>query len=619
MTTGTPEQPNPYAVELALAAALARVVDAQDADITRAWATAWSEVSAELLDILAVILSDAGRVNASAVVRYERLARVLGGIADRLDELAGGLVATVTNDLAEVIAQAKLGTVELIAAQRLARTVPGAEVPPAALDAIVRRTTQQVTSLAQPLADETYAIVLRELTRGVAAGDNPRETAARMVERAENLHNFGRSRAVTIARTETLDAYRDGARVTQDAHADVLAGWAWIAHLGPRTCRSCLAMHGQMFDLDVAGPDDHQQGRCARVPVVREEDGSVDLSWVPSAEEHFARLPRTEQERLLGRKGYAAWVAGDFPIQDWTKTRHTTGWRDSQVPATPGDPASNVDRAVTGSGGSGTPPIGRTPANPTPADGEPRSIRESFNIVDDEVQDTLDDVADWIDGVHLTPATTQVIDVKLMSAAYTALSPATAGFYVHVPGFAPELQLRSPILPMSKFTTVHELGHAVDDLVLGTGRTNLEGASRLQLGGDLAPWWAAVQSSRSYQGLAAMGAWDEATDGDWVRFLMPNGDVRSWSPTPEHCEYLLRPQEILARAYAQWIIQENGPSPMLLALETRMGRLKPGFVAIPSDRFPIYPEQWELDDFEPIAEELRRLFESRGLLVEETP
>lgn len=343
MTTATPERPDPYAVELALAAALAEIVDAQDADITRAWATAWAEVSADLLDILTVILTDVGRVNATAVVRYERLARVLAGIADRLDELANHLGITVTNDLAAVLDQAQLGTVELIAAQRLARGVPGREVPTPALEAIVRRTTQQVTSLALPLADETYATILGELTRGVAAGDNPKATAARMLKRAENLHNFGRSRAVTIARTETLDAYREGARVSQLAHADVLAGWAWICHLGPRTCRSCLAMHGQVFGLEVPGPDDHQQGRCGRVPVVREEDGSVDLSWIPSAEEHFARLSPMEQQAILGQNGWRAWLAGDFPIQAWTKTRHTDGWRDSQVSATPGGSGGGSD------------------------------------------------------------------------------------------------------------------------------------------------------------------------------------------------------------------------------------------------------------------------------------
>lgn len=341
MTTGTPEQPNPYAVELVLAAALAKVVDAQDADITRAWATAWSEISADLLDILNVILADVGRVNASAVVRYERLARVLAGIADRLDDLAAHLGVTVTNDLAAILDQAQIGTVELIAAQRLGRGVPGREVPTPALEAIVRRTTEQITSTALPLADETYAVILGELTRGVAAGDNPRQTAARMVDRAENHFNFGRSRAVTIARTETLDAYREGARVTQLAHADVLAGWAWLAHLGPRTCRSCLAMHGQIFDLEIPGPDDHQQGRCIRMPVVREEDGSVDLSWLPTAEEHFASLDATDQRAILGRRGYDAWVAGDFPIDQWSKTRHNDGWRDSQVPASPGDAAGD--------------------------------------------------------------------------------------------------------------------------------------------------------------------------------------------------------------------------------------------------------------------------------------
>lgn len=337
MTTGTPERPDPYAVELALAAALAQIVDDQDAEITRAWATAWAEVSADLLDVLTVILTDVGRVNATAVARFERLARVLAGMADRLDELAEQLGITVTNDLAAVLDQAQLGTVELIAAQRLARSVPGREVPTPALEAIVRRTTQQVTSLAQPLADETYATILGELTRGVAAGDNPRATAAKMLKRAEDLHNFGRSRAVNIARTETLDAYRAGARLTELAHADLLAGWVWVCHLGPGTCRSCLAMHGQMFDLEVSGPDDHQQGRCGRVPVVREDDGSVDLSWLPSAEDHFAALSPRQQQKILGHNGWKAWLAGDFPIEAWTKTRENDGWRNSQVPASPSD------------------------------------------------------------------------------------------------------------------------------------------------------------------------------------------------------------------------------------------------------------------------------------------
>jgi hypothetical protein len=335
---------DPYAIELALAAALAKVTDRHEATITQAWVRAWSEVSRDLLDALAEVLDAGGRVNAMAVVRYERLAAVLGAIADQLESLTEQLGITITSDLRDVLAMADQGTAQLIAAQLLDRPIDVLPAPPHALTAIVRRTTEQVTSQLQPLADDTYAIILRELTRGVAAGDNPRETAARMVQRAEDLHNFGMNRALTIARTEVLDAHREAARVAQDANADVLAGWMWLAHLGPRTCRSCLAMHGQVFGLEVRGPDDHQQGRCSRCPVVREEDGSVDTSWVPSAEDHFMQLPREDQVAILGPKGYRAWAAGDYPMEAWTKTRSSDGWRDAQVPAPPGDPDSGSGR-----------------------------------------------------------------------------------------------------------------------------------------------------------------------------------------------------------------------------------------------------------------------------------
>jgi SPP1 gp7 family putative phage head morphogenesis protein len=359
-TTSAPD-PDPYAVELLLAAALQQISDQQDAQITHAWAQAWGSVSAELLDTLAVILADVGRVNATAVVRYQRLASVLGAIADHLDEITQHAGIVITNDLHEVVQRAEVGTRELIVAQKLLRderqALPVRRVPSPAMRAIVQRTTEQVTSQLQPLADETYTTILRELTKGTAAGDNPRETARRMVARSEDLHNFGRSRALNIARTETLDAYRAGAQETEQQYTDVLAGWVWSAHLSTRTCRSCLAMNGRVFDLDVPGPDDHPQGRCARVPVVREADGSVDTSWLPDAEQHFESLSPADQEAILGKAGYAAWKRGEFPIDQWTKTRSAAGWRDSQVPASPGDPdAGRTGSASPTDGGGTTPP-----------------------------------------------------------------------------------------------------------------------------------------------------------------------------------------------------------------------------------------------------------------------
>ena len=338
MTT-TP--PNPYDVELALAAGLAEITQAQDTTIVQAWAKAWGSVSTELLDSLTEVLTDAGRMTFAAVVRYQRLNTVLGEVANHLDDLTQGLGITITSDLNDVVHSAEVGTRELIAAQRLLhderRGLPVRRVPSPAMQAIVRRTTERVTSQLQPLADETYATVLRELTKGVAAGDNPRTTARHMVTKAEDMHNFGRSRALNIARTETLDAYRAGGKATEEQYPEILTGWAWVAHLGPRTCRSCLAMHGQVFDVDVPGPDDHPQGRCGRIPVVRETDGSVDLSWLPNAEKHFEGLSEADQRAILGNTGYDAWKRGDFPIGQWAKRKANPGWRDSVVPASPAD------------------------------------------------------------------------------------------------------------------------------------------------------------------------------------------------------------------------------------------------------------------------------------------
>lgn len=347
-----PERPDPYQLEILLAAALARITDAQTASITEAWGRAWSEVAEDLLDALEVVIANGGQVTRMAIVRYRRLAQTLAAIADVLVDLTGMIGLTVEEDLEEVLALAEQGNAEIIGAQ-LVRLDDDVEwesrpVSPDALTAIVRRTTEQVTSTARPLADETYSVILRELTRGVAAGDNPRQMAERMVDRAENHWNFGRTRAETIARTETLDAYREAARVSQDLHADILAGWVWIAHLGPRTCRSCLAMHGEFFTLEEPGPYDHQQGRCSRTPVVMPPDGdlanpqTLDLSWVPDAIDHLESLPVADQKKILGRDGWAAWRAGNWPPEFWYRVKYTAGWRRSYVPASPNDPGQSL-------------------------------------------------------------------------------------------------------------------------------------------------------------------------------------------------------------------------------------------------------------------------------------
>lgn len=617
MATQPPPPPNPYAVELALAAALQQISDQQDAQIVQAWAKAWGSVAEELLDTLTVVLADAGRVSAHAVVRYRRLANVLGAMADHLDEATQALGVTITSSLRDVVERAEAGTRELIAAQGLLKdkTLPVRRVPTPALSAIVRRTTEQVTSQLQPLADDTYTVILRELTKGTAAGDNPRETARQMVARAENLHNFGRSRALNIARTEMLDAYRAGAQETEQQYTDVLAGWLWVAHLGPRTCRSCLSMHGRMFDLDVAGPHDHQQGRCSRVSVVREEDGSIDTSWLPDAEEHFAQLPEEDQRAILGRAGYAAWKRGEFPISSWAKAQSNPGWRDSVVPAKPGE-VSHVDASTSAGGGGGKDSGGGSAAPPA----EPDGIGSHVTIVDEETRETVDAAAAVIDQAHRVPADMATIEARVMSETTQTAFPDAAGIYYHLPLSTPTLELRPPADSVHRqYVTIHELGHALDDLVFGDGLSNGTNGTRTKLAEELAPWWAAVEESRAYRTLGEMAAWDAATQGPWVTIISPSGKTTPWDPEDDYLDYLMRPTELFARAYAQWVVQQAGTPSHRFALELDMGKTPAGFAVLPAGRQANYPTQWTPDDFEAIAEQLRLLFAGRGLIPGETP
>jgi SPP1 gp7 family putative phage head morphogenesis protein len=329
-------------------AAVDRIVDAQTRDLVRAWAEAWDEVAPDLTATLLDMLVAGDRVTRTQLLRATRLRKALAVIADRLEQLGRDAGVRIVGDLQGIIdtaggAQASVIDSQLPAGSGLLDDLDSwSRIDAAQIDAIVRRATEQITSLTRPLADEAYAIVRRELIRGVAAGSNPRATAARMVRRAETAgFNLSLNRALTIARTETLDAHRAAAELGQAAHADVLAGWVWLAALSERTCPACLAMNGTEHPLTEPGPLGHQQCRCARVPAVKPwSELGIDgidepASLVPDSAAFFEGLTVAQQKAILGPTRYEAWVAGRFPMERWATRRTTPGWRDSYVVASP--------------------------------------------------------------------------------------------------------------------------------------------------------------------------------------------------------------------------------------------------------------------------------------------
>lgn len=319
------------------------IVDTRTRDLIVAWARAWDEMAAELHEAIEQVLAGNATVSARiAAIRARRAQLVAVEALNRLTRQAG---VAITADALRLINAAPTDALKLIALQlpldehaRLG--VNWVRTDPQQIAEIVQRTTEQITARTWQLQAEATVQMERELIRAVAMGDNPRDAARAMVQAVQGVFNGGLTRAMVIARTEQLDAYRRAAEAEHNQHRDVLTKWQWVADLSERTCRSCLAMHGSLHPLDEPGPLDHHQGRCSRVPVTKtwkelgidapEPDGAVKPG---DGEKWLNSQPEQVQREILGSRGYDAWKSGDWPSSDWSVRRESSGWRDSYGPA----------------------------------------------------------------------------------------------------------------------------------------------------------------------------------------------------------------------------------------------------------------------------------------------
>lgn len=317
------------------------ITDNQLRDMAKIWSEAWGEIAAELNDVLLDLMAS-GDVTFTQALRSLRLQRAMRHITDLLEEVVGYSQERIVQDLEAVIDISGATQAALIATQ-----LPSgagidlgawARASAAQVAAISKRVTEQITASSKPISAETAAAIRASLFRGIVVGDNPRAVARDMVARTRQQFSGGLNRAMVISRTEMLDAHRAGAQVGRRQFAELLEGWLWLATLDLRTCRSCWAQHGTFHELEEFGPIDHPQGRCGSIPSVKPwSELGLDVveppSLMPDAEQVFNQLNPSEQRRILGPKGYAAWNEGRFPMDQWSALRHSEEWRDYRVAA----------------------------------------------------------------------------------------------------------------------------------------------------------------------------------------------------------------------------------------------------------------------------------------------
>lgn len=324
---------------------LAVDLDSQEAVLVEAFADVLRVTTREAEAIAQAMVEAAadGRSVAGLVARDARVQAALEAIRTAIDQ-------TLATSLAQVgytsTLRAAEGTEAMIAAQltgptRAALKASLVSASPEQITAITLRTTERIAAQSRPLSALAEQAMRRELRRGVALGENPRQSARRMVRALEDASDMTLARAMTIARTETIDAHRAAAQTVEEANKDVLAGWEWYTHADERTCRSCLAQHGRRFSTEEPGPLGHPNCRCARVPVTKTwaELGFPGMrERKPAGESREAIIAGMSDEDLravLGAKGLEAYQAGRFPPERWASRRQNPGWRASYGPARP--------------------------------------------------------------------------------------------------------------------------------------------------------------------------------------------------------------------------------------------------------------------------------------------
>ena len=174
------------------------------------------------------------------------------------------------------------------------------------------------------------------LITGITLGQNPREIAPQV----EDALGISRSRALTIARTSMLDAYRSANMETFRANADVVEKMVRVADLSPRSCAACIALNGTEYDLD-EDPGFHPNDRCVLVPKTKGwdsilgdlgidtsdlEDTSIDIQ---DGSEWFNQQDEATQREILGNAKFEAFQEGKFQLSDLVGHSFSEDWGNS--------------------------------------------------------------------------------------------------------------------------------------------------------------------------------------------------------------------------------------------------------------------------------------------------
>lgn len=201
--------------------------------------------------------------------------------------------------------------------------------PPEVVATIVRNTGEgrPLTDLLERAASEGAGNARRTLIQGVLRGKGPRQLA-RALRPALAVTP---QRALLIARTEMIRAYRQTTQATYQANRSVVQAWSWQCTFDNRTCAACWAMSGEVFPV-TQSLDSHPGCRCTMVPQTASWQ-DLGFEGVPDSRppirkgtDVFDALPSTDQRIILGPAKYEAYQSGQITLKDLVHETRSPVW-----------------------------------------------------------------------------------------------------------------------------------------------------------------------------------------------------------------------------------------------------------------------------------------------------
>lgn len=275
-------------------------------------------------------------VNPAWLFRQERYGDLLRQVDQEFKRFADKAEVSITKQQSTAVSAALGDSVKLMAAAATQAGISTSfnRLPTAAFENLIGflGNGSPLSALLDELPRSGRVIVEQGLLEAVALGIGPAATARKI---RDGL-GMNLTRALSIARTETLRAYRTATSQTYQANSDVVKGWFWRSARSRRSCAACIAMDGTFHPV-TEPMHSHVRCRCTQIPAVKTVTVDNGVDW-------FDGQPADVQKDILATDaGYKAFKNGELKLKDFVGLQKSADWGDAYYQL-------SVKRALAGEG-----------------------------------------------------------------------------------------------------------------------------------------------------------------------------------------------------------------------------------------------------------------------------